>query len=185
MPPVTPEEHATILAAQRGSTRAFEQLLARYERPVYSYISRLVREARDAEDLTQETFLKVYRAFRTYNPEKRFSTWLFTIATRTVYDWLRKKRRAPHPVALDEEEGSVETLEPSVPYNLIEDLLDLERALDHLKPIQKTVLLLFYREDFTYEEIAAALKMPTNTVKTHLHRAKCALRTYLVPSPVS
>ncbi len=164
----------------RGDERAFTELLDRYERSVYNFIRRQVRSTQDAQDLAQETFIKVFRFLHSYRTEKKFITWVFTIATNTLHDWWRKERRAP---LLFDEPGDVEeateTNNAESAYTTIEASVDLARALESIRPEYAQILLLYYRHGFSYEDIASALHLPLNTVKTHLARAKQALRKHL------
>lgn len=169
----TDEELAA--SAQQGSLPAFAELVRRYERKIFSYLYRFTNQREDAEDIAQDVFLKVYTHFSSFNIEKKFSTWIYTIATRTAYDWLRRKRRRGTTIALDEELETIETISADKSYEIIEASIDLERVLAKLKPRHRVVLLLFYQQDFSYADIAAALGIPLNTVKTHLHRARAAL----------
>lgn len=184
--PTTPGSEAEIIqAALAGNPKAFDQLLGLYERKIFGYLYRLTNHPQDAEDLTQETFLKVYRALKTFDTKRKFSTWLYTVATNTAYDWLRKKQRRPELFIIDDEESSFETIDPDSPYTTLAPKIDLGKALATIdKPIYRTVLLLFYRDGLSYQEIAEVLNCPLNTVKTYLRRAKQALRQAL-ESPIN
>lgn len=173
------EEITIIKAARAGDGAAFSRLMSVYERPIFNYIYRMVDNRPDSEDLTQEVFIKVFKHLGSYNVDRPFRPWLYTIATRTVYDWLRKRQRRPESLILDDPEAHFETIDPVDTYAVIEAKLDLDRGLARLKPIYQTVLLLFYQQQLAYEEIAAVLGVPINTVKTYLHRAKAALRLSL------
>ena len=165
-----------VVAAKQGSLPAFEQLLLWYEKPIYAFMFRFVRRREDAEDLTQEIFIKVLKSLHAYNIEKPFSPWLYTIATRTAYDWLRKKQRHPELFIIDDEQHPFETIDETESYTLIGDRIDLEALLGKVKPMHRMVLLLYYQKQFSYEQIAEILAVPINTVKTHLYRAKRELR---------
>ncbi len=168
-------EKEDLARLRSGSLKAFEAVLTAYEKRIFSHLLRITGNAADAADLTQETFLKVYRFRQKVDPEKNFKSWLYTIATRTAYDWLRRKNRGEE--VLLPEEG--ETNEALPAYNSKEAELDVARALGNIRPAYRSVLLLFYAEGLTYEEIAAALALPVNTVKTHLRRGKAALKNEL------
>lgn len=169
-------EKELILRARSGSIPDFEELMRLYEGGVYGYILRLTGNSPDAEDLTQDTFLKIFNALRTYDQERSFKTWAYTIATRTVYDFFRKKKVRKELYIIDDEDSGFETIDESQSYAKIETVEDLGRALLEIKPAYKSVLLLYYSEGFTYEEIAQALGKPINTVKTNIRRAKQALK---------
>ncbi len=168
--PDLPEDILT--AAQRGSESAFETIVKTYEQPIFRYIYRMVNRQHDAEDLTQETFIKAYRHIARFDSQLRFSTWLFTIATRTVYDWLRKRRIRPEVLV----DTVPETKTASSTYKRVDIKLDINAALQSIKPEYRSVLLLYYVEGYSYLDIAHALDLPVNTVKTYVHRGKIALR---------
>jgi len=79
-------ESEIIARAQAGDIKAFEQLLFLYEKPVFGHIFRFIQHKENAEDLTQETFIKIFRAIKTFDPQYKFRTWVYTVATNTVYD---------------------------------------------------------------------------------------------------
>lgn len=128
--------------------------------------------------MTQKTFIKLYKSLKSINLDKNFKSWLYKIATNTAYDWFRKKKREAE-LLITEPDKYFETLEPVEPYYNVEDIQLLDNALDKLKPIHKSVLLLFYKESLQYQEIAEALNIPLNTVKTHIYRAKESLKNNL------
>lgn len=164
--------------AKKGDDNAFEQLLFRYEKQIFGYLLRFVNQKENAEDVTQETFIKVYRSLATFDPEYKFKTWLYTVATHTAYDWLRKAKRNHELFIIDDPENEFETIDESTAYNDLEmkenkELID--NAIQKIKPAYQTVIQMFYRDELSYEEIAQVLNLPLNTVKTHLSRAKKAL----------
>lgn len=165
-----------IEAVKSGQTSAFAEIIAEFEKPLIRYACRFTRTQADAEDIAQETFIKAYLHIGDFDLTKKFSTWLYTIATRTAYDWLRRKKRANEFLLTDEVS---ETIDPNQAYTIIDKHLDIGIALDKIKPSYKVILLLFYKDGFGYEEIAEILKLPLNTVKTHLFRAKQTLRQAL------
>lgn len=165
---------STLQSIRSGNVGVFEDLVLAYEKEIYSHLYRLVGRREDAEDLTQEAFIRAYKNRLHIDPEKNVRAWLYRIATNAAYDWLRRKRRLPE-VTLEEADAA-ETIGADETYYQVEAAADLDRALEKLAPIHRTVLLLFYREGQSYEEIAATLNLPLNTVKTHLRRAKIALR---------
>lgn len=177
------DDDATLIAkANAGDTAAFEALLLRYEKPIFGYLVRLVGTKDDAADLTQDTFVKLYHHLHGADTRKHFRSWLYTIATRTAYDWFRKKKRM-RLSSLEETGELPETIEDNDAYTYIEAkerAARLDEALAALHPTHRAVLLLFYKENLSYEEIARTLDAPINTVKTHLHRAKKALRALLI-----
>lgn len=168
--------------AQKGNLASFEHIVFVFERPIFSYLFRIVSHKQTAEDLTQETFVKIFKNLKNIKPKENFKSWVFTIATHSAYDYLRKVKRKPESFILDDPESGFETIEQEHTYTMVEKVWaqeEVEKALTQVKPEYKSVLLLFYKEDLTYESIARILKLPINTVKTHLHRAKKALKEHL------
>lgn len=172
------DEKRIILAAKKKDLRAFEELLFLYEKRIYNYIFKLIGQKQDSEDLTQEVFIKLYKNLGSINPDKNFKTWLYTIATNTIYDWFRRKARRPELFIIDNEGGLLETSDTELTYK-IADNDSLKQAFDNIKPIYKQVLLLFYYQGFSYQEIGEILSAPLNTVKTYIRRAKIALKEEL------
>lgn len=158
---------------------SFERLLSAYERPIFSFIFRLVGRRETAEDLTQETFIKVYKNLHKIDTSQSVRAWIYKIATRTVYDWLRRERTHREILIIDDPDSGFETIDDSNTYNEIEASADIASALEKLKPMHRAVLLLYFQKELGYAEIAQSLKIPINTVKTHLSRAKKALRDAL------
>lgn len=163
-----------------GSEEDFRRLVLRYERPIFSLIVRMVRDAGLAEDLSQEVFLKAYRALETYDPTRRFSSWLFKIAHNATIDRLRRRELATVPLESAGEEGTDFTALVADPASPPPDRRvergDLARALDdamrRLRPAYQEVILLRHREGLSYQEIAEVTGANLGTVKTNLHRAR-------------
>lgn len=171
------DERELVIKLKAGDFDAFEELLLKYERPIFNYAYRLTYKKADAEDLTQETFLRLYDKRKTLDPEKGAKNWLYTVATNIAYDLFRKRRRANElPLEGNEE---AETIEDRGAYYHIERAKDIESALGRLKPKHRNALVLFYKESFTYEETAESMNIPVNTVKTYIRRGKEALKGLL------
>ncbi len=169
---------------------AFDQLVHLYERRIYNFALRLSSNPDDAEDITQEVFIRVYNAIGNFRGDSHFSTWVFRIAHNVFLD-MRKKVKA-HPqtslqevVELDESEVTrqVEDTGPR-PDQLAEssELHDiLQQAIDSLPDYQKTMVILYHTQNKSYEEIAEIMNLPIGTVKSRLNRARIALKSKLVP----
>lgn len=166
-----------IREAQKGDVRIFEKILFLYEKEIFRYIRRMVPRQQDAEDLTQETFIKAYRHIKSFNPARGVKSWLYKIAVNTAYDWLRKNGKSRECFIIDDADSPFETIDKNSSYTYQDKAVikDLQDALERIQPVYKTVLLLFYEEGLRYEEIADALSLPLNTVKTDIRRAKSAL----------
>ncbi|MEK7078290.1 MAG: RNA polymerase sigma factor [Patescibacteria group bacterium] len=141
----------------KGEEKALEELVSRHLKPVYNFVYRISGSKKDAEDITQETFIKVWRKIKKYNPDKNFKTWLFTIARNTAIDWLRKKRDIIFSNFEDSEGGNYlenELIDPNpLPDKIFaqaEDQEFVENLLRQLAPIYREVLILKYANDLTF-----------------------------------
>ena len=195
MPPpldLTNLPDADIVAlAQQGRERAFRELVRRYERPVFSLVYRMVRDREAAEDLAQDSFVKVLNHIDRYRPEFKFSSWIFKIANNVAIDFLRKRHidtvsmdGSPHAGSAAEVEAS--SFEVASHGETALDEMEareigtaIERAIARLRPEYRACIMLRHIEGRSYEEIAATLDLPLGTVKTYIHRARNELRTYL------
>jgi len=182
-----------VVWAQDGAETAFRELVRRYQRPVFSLIYRMVRDREIAEDLAQETFIKVLNAIDSYRPEHKFSSWIFKIANNAAIDHLR--RREPDLLSLDGAPDAVSPERQGATALQVRDLgespLDelqarelgshIETAIARLRPEYRACIMLRHVEGRPYEEIAGILDLPLGTVKTYIHRARAELRELLGP----
>ena len=182
---------AVVVHARNGSEAAYRELLTRYERPVFSLIFRMVRDRETAEDLSQETFIKVLNNLDRYSPEFKFSSWLFKIANNLTIDHLRRRRvdtisieGSPDAVTAESAKAtSIAVVSGSE--SPLEELESrelgtaIERAIGQLRPEYRACIMLRHVEDKSYEEIAEIVKLPLGTVKTYIHRARHELRAAL------
>ena len=180
-----------VALAQQGRETAFRELIKRYERPVFALVYRMVRDREMAEDLAQETFIKVLNHIDRYRPEFKFSSWLFKIANNMAIDHLRKRHLdtismdgSPHAATVDEVEASsfdvVVHQESALEEMEAKELGSaIEQAIASLRPEYRSCILLRHVEGRSYEEIAATLDLPLGTVKTYIHRARHELRKAL------
>jgi len=180
-----------VVQARRGLEAAYRELLSRYERPVFSLIFRMVRDRETAEDLAQETFIKVLNNLDRYSPEFKFSSWLFKIANNLTIDHLRRRRvntisieGAPDAVTAESAKATSIAV-VSGNESPLEELESrelgtaIERAIGKLRPEYRACIMLRHVEDKSYEEIAEIVKLPLGTVKTYIHRARHELRAAL------
>ena len=177
--------------AKNGREDAFRELVRRYERPVFSLIYRMVRDRETAEDLAQETFIKVLNHIDRYRPEFKLSSWLFKIANNLTIDHLRKRRLdtvsmdgSPHAATAVEIEATSFDVETrgETPLEELESRelgSAIEQAISRLRPEYRSCILLRHVEGRSYEEIATTLDLPLGTVKTYIHRARHELRDAL------
>jgi RNA polymerase sigma-70 factor, ECF subfamily len=184
-------DQEVVALARAGKETGYRELLRRYERPVFSLIYRMVRDRAAAEDLSQETFVKVLNALDSYRPEYKFSSWIFKIANNAAIDHLRRREvdtlsldGAPNARTADEVEATALQATDRGPSPLA-DLESrelgtaIEQAIAKLRPEYRACILLRHVEGRAYEEIAEALDLPLGTVKTYIHRARLELRDYL------
>jgi RNA polymerase sigma-70 factor (ECF subfamily) len=180
-----------VARARKGHEAAYRELIDRYQRPVLSLIYRLVRDRELAEDLTQDTFIKVLNAIDRYNPNHKFSSWIFKIAHNTAIDQLRKKNPvtlsldgSPHAESEEEIEASsftpVSSDETPEAYTSNREIgREIEAALADLRVEYRTAIILWHVEGRPYEEIAEIMDLPLGTVKTFIHRARNELKKRL------
>ena len=176
-----------------GAETAYRELLRRYERPVYALIYRMVRDRELAEDLTQETFVKVLNALDRYRPEYKFSSWIFKIANNAAIDQLRRKELdtlslegGPDATTPDRIEAT--SLQVGTDAESPLDELEarelgsaIEQAVAQLRPEYQSCIIMRHVEGRPYDEIAEILDLPLGTVKTYIHRARAELREILEP----
>jgi RNA polymerase sigma-70 factor, ECF subfamily len=177
-------DQQVVQLARDGSERAYRELIGRYQRPVFSLIYRLVRDREKAEDLAQDTFIKVLNNIDRYRPEFKFSSWIFKIAHNTSLDLLRKKEPetlsidgSPHARTAADVEASTITPESAdenpEQYTLNRELgVEIEGALGTLRAEYRTAIVLCHIEGRPYEEIAEIMDVPLGTVKTYIHRGR-------------
>ncbi|MFS8638717.1 MAG: sigma-70 family RNA polymerase sigma factor [Gemmatimonadota bacterium] len=184
-------DQEVVAQARAGRETAYRELIGRYERPVFSIIYRLVRDRELAEDLAQDTFIKVLNALDRYDPKQKFSSWIFKIAHNTAIDRLRKREvdtlsldGSPNARTADDVEATrivvASTEESPEEYAASREIgTEIERALARLRPEYRTAIMLWHIEDRPYEEIAEIMEIPLGTVKTFIHRARNELRKHL------
>ncbi len=165
--------------ALSGSEHASRELVRRYQRPVFNLIVRMVRDSALAEDLSQETFIKVFSHLDKYDASYKFANWILKIAHNTAIDSLRRRRPPTSPLE-DEEGRQVDAADHETPgpFAVVERRelgRMLDAAIDRLRPEYREVVVLRYQEDLGYEEIADILDLPLGTVKSYLHRARAEL----------
>lgn len=162
-----------ILQSQHGNKEAFSELVETYHKQVYSLCYRMLGNAGDAEDASQETFLRSYKSIKRYDRNKKFITWLLSIAANYCIDQ-RRKRRLPTLsfedipyIQFPDKQPGIEKL-----YTIGEENQKIQQMLEILKPKDRAAVIFYYSHDYSYEEIAAAISVTTSAVKSRLHRAK-------------
>jgi RNA polymerase sigma-70 factor, ECF subfamily len=158
------DDQQLIAEIKNGNIPAFESLVKKYQSKLIHFTSRYVDKA-DAEDIAQNTFIKIYQNIHKIESTKKFTTYMFTIAKNEAFSFLRKHKRE---IPIDDMIiGSGELT--------IEDT-GLGAAVEKLENKYKKVIKLYYFDELQYDQIAAVLKLPVNTIRTHLKRAKEALK---------
>jgi RNA polymerase sigma-70 factor, ECF subfamily len=181
---VSGEDASLVRRCLAGDEKAYRDLIERHQAQVYSLAMRMVRRAEDAEDLTQETFVRMFRALSRYDPTRPFAAWLFTIATRLCIDHIRRRKVSPISLTQrepgSEEEYQIEVEDPGLKPDEVATHAEEERRaatlIESLPPHYRIVVILRHVQDLSYEEIAEALHLPLGTVKARIHRARALLK---------
>ncbi|MEI7554810.1 sigma-70 family RNA polymerase sigma factor [Candidatus Chlorohelix sp.] len=187
-----PTEAALIELSKAGDQQAFGTLIELHQDRVYNLAYRILQNAEEADDATQETFLKAWQALPTFRGDAKFSTWLYRVTHNHCLNRLRSARSNPKTVSVewfsgeDNEEHDIlanlsgnESDLPSIQYEGREQRDIIWSQVDALPARYRAIIVLYYSDELSYEEIAAALNIPVGTVKTHLYRAKGLLKTRL------
>ena len=182
------QELAAIRRVQRGDVNAFEPLMAAYEKNVYNLALRMTGNAQDAEDMTQEAFLKAYSSLDSFRGDSKFSVWLYRIVSNVCLDHLRRKNRRPAvSLSMEDDEGEDVQLDlpdsSQSPEELLEKKLTREavqRGLAQLPEDARQILLLREIQGLSYEEIGEALHLEAGTVKSRIFRARKKLCAFLL-----
>jgi RNA polymerase sigma-70 factor (ECF subfamily) len=161
-----------VVASLNGDPSAFGSLVEKYESPVYNLAYRMLGRAEDAEDISQEVFVRAYTKLRTFDIEKKFGNWILAIASHLCIDHLRRKK----PLYLDDQDyaewvGSGEDA-PEVHVLREERGSEIRKLLADLPPKYRQILILRYWHEMSYAEIGETMGLADGTVKTRLHRAR-------------
>jgi RNA polymerase sigma-70 factor, ECF subfamily len=169
-----------------GDTESFNQLILRWERPIYALAYRVIGREEDARDVCQETFLRAFRALRGFKGQAKFSSWLYRIALNLCRDWIRRERRAPlaqAPEGVDLLDLAAER-EPSESIETLVARREMSRAVAKAMALlpeeQRTAIILKEYHGLTFQEIADLLDCPLSTVKTRLYQGLSVLRRALL-----
>ncbi len=168
------QEQIWLDQARDGDKAAFGYLVEAYLRPVYNLTYRMLGDPSEAEDAAQETFLRAYSRLEQYNPNHKFSTWVFSIANHHCIDRLRKRRATfvsidDNPV-LQNLEGDMPLPESSA--LSMEHSAEVQQLLNRMDPDYRTPLILRYWEEYSYDEIAETMDLSVSAVKSRLFRAR-------------
>lgn len=177
-----------VLLCKKSDERAAWELVSRFERPIFSLIHRMVRDRELAEDLAQEAFVRALNNLKKYDPSYKFSSWLFKIAYNLTVDHIRKRQLdtvsihgAPDAITADAQAAtSLALVSPDErPDALLEAKelgVEIEAAIERLRPEYRTAVILCHVEGYAYDDIAEIMGIPLGTVKTYIHRARHELQ---------
>jgi RNA polymerase sigma-70 factor (ECF subfamily) len=171
--------------AQHGDVDSFNQLILRWERPIFALAYRVLGREEDARDVSQEAFLRAYRALPGFKGQAKFSSWLYRIALNLCRDWIRKQRRAPvqqmpegvDPIEMAGETGPTESIEALVARQELSAVVNA--AMELLPEEQRTAIILKEYHGMTFREIADLQGCPLSTVKTRMYQGLTVLRRHL------
>lgn len=169
------EESNLIKKALNGDEKAFRAILERHYALIYSVVRGIVCNASDAEDVVQEVFIKIFRALPEFRGDARLSTWIYRIARNEALNAREKHRHEPVPVE-DCEEMATDEGNPESAHRRKAAAERVARLMEHLDEKHRLVLELRYMAEKSYDEIAEIMNVPLGTVKTHIYRAKLALK---------
>jgi RNA polymerase sigma-70 factor, ECF subfamily len=181
---------ADVLLVERcrqADERAFDEIVQRHKNKIYNYVCRMTNDSPDAEDITQEVFIKAYVSIGTFRNDASVDTWLYRIATNLVIDRFRRGKRAPQTVpVLEDEEDALHELpaterdsDPAAQAQLAELQGEVKRALAALPPKLRSAIVMHDLEGLSYEEVAAAVGCPVGTVKSRLFNGRNLLKEKL------
>ena len=181
------EERRIIAQVCAGDANAFEALVVAYQKQVYNLALRTVGNEEDAADMTQEVFLRAYRALGTFRGESKFSVWLYRLTTNVCIDFLRRRRRQQTvPLTFEDADGEEQTYAVPDAQPLPEEQVELKltretlaAAMAQLLPEHRAVLQLRVVNEMSYEQIADVLDIQIGTVKSRLSRARNQLKKIL------
>lgn len=180
-----------VALSQGGDQDSFNQLVLRWERPIYALAYRVIGREEDARDVAQETFLRAFRALKGFKGQAKFSSWLYRITLNLCRDWIRREKRTPlaqTPEGVD----LVELAGEEVVSETIEQLVGrrelgraVSKAMAMLPEEQRTAIILKEYHGLTFQEIAELLDCPLSTVKTRLYQGLTVVRKQLQQAGVS
>jgi RNA polymerase sigma factor (sigma-70 family) len=186
MDPAAAETSLLLERVKAGDRQAFRAFIEKYQRLVAAIVFRMVYNAADREDLSQEIFLKIFAHIREFEGSDKISAWIGRIASNTCINHLRKKRLplfddiAAPGKSMENIAGSSPT--PEFLNEQASGNLELQREIDRLPAHYRLILTLFHFSEMNYDQIGQALAMPAGTVKSHLFRARQKLRERLMPA---
>ena len=179
-----------VIQYLEGDEEALAFLIRKYTSSVCNFVSQIVGRGQNAEDITQEVFIKMWKSFKRFDTSKKFQTWLFRIARNTAIDFLRKRKIVTVDLGIKDEDDEIgiEALADTsvLPFEsliLQEQAKVVQKAVEELPEIYRAVLNLYYQEQLSLSEIAEVFNEPVNTVKSRHRRALLKLKELLTSAP--
>lgn len=169
-----------------GRSDGFEELVRRYQRPITSYVFRMLGDYESSLDVTQEVFIKVYNSLSKYSSEYKFSTWLYRIAHNAAVDHMRRNSVTPQSLEAENADGSYQIqlesrgLSPEQARERSEWRTEIDAVVRCLPPAYRDLILLRHNRDLSYDEIAEVTGLPLGTVKNRLFRARELMREMFI-----
>lgn len=177
---MTTSDHDIVQQILAGNREAFAHLIERYQSRIFHTTYRMLRNREDAEEAAQDTFVRAFRGLAKFRAEATFSTWLYRICYNVCLNYLEKRRNAK-PRAPEAELAHL--TDPGSPDHILADRERqalVEEALEDLPAHFRSVVILYHTQQLSYQEIAEVLRLPLNTIKTHLFRGRALLRRLIL-----
>lgn len=171
---MTADDAALVRRCLNGRPDAMRELIERFQSEVFGLCIRLLTHRQDAEDVTQETFLRVFRSLRRWDAARPLRPWVLGIAVNRCRTWMGRRAKRPELADYLHETAARDDSDDSV-----EMVAEIRRALASLRPEYQSVFILFHEQGRSYEEIAAVHGRPVGTIKTWLHRTRLEVLTHL------
>ena len=162
-----------------GNTAAFSELVTRHQRYVFTLALRFTQSREDAEEISQDVFVKAYRSLADFRGDSKFSTWLYTIVTTTCITFLRKKKLDVQSLDNEKVFAVADNIDSGMRANQVEQKSKVNmvnKAIGLLSPDDAQIITLFYKAEQSLDEIATIMGMETNAIKVRLHRARTRLK---------
>ena len=166
------DERALITAAAEGDDDAFSEIVERYQKPVYNLCFRLLQNHGDAEDASQEAFMKAYRGLKKYDPQRPFMSWMLAIAYNQCMDQLRRRRISWVGLEALFDRSDQQSPSAEVAVDALGEAETVQKTLSSLSAKDRAAVVLKYWHDYSYDEIAETLSLTNSAVKSRLHRAR-------------
>ena len=177
--PTGPSDNEILQQVLRGDQQAYAEIVKRYQNFVFTIALRYTPNREDAEEISQDCFVKAYRSLSDFRGDSKFSTWLYTIVTTTCLTFLRKKKLDIRSLDNEKVFEAADSIDSGMRANQVEQKSRIgmvNQAIAMLSPDDASIITLFYKGEQSLEEIAAILNLESNTVKVRLHRARARLK---------